>query len=127
MIPGVAVELQVAGIGLVGTALLAIGTLAGIAISSRVQRRAAEVQAVANKKDAENKLIDQLQEELVRYREANDRRATEQDARMNRLEARNDELTRQYETIRTHAHELRAHIWDEKGPPPPAWPAGAPR
>jgi len=69
---------------------------------------------------AENTLIDQLQEELRTYRDDAGRRATEQDARMNRLETNSD-------GYREHIYDLRSHIWDRKEPPPPEWPKGLPR
>lgn len=74
----------------------------------------------AAKKSGENSLIDQLQEELTAYRVEAGRRATIQDERMERLERNND-------GYRAHIYELRAHIWDQKEPPPPEWPADLPR
>lgn len=95
--------------GAIGT----VGVVVGHLVTARAQRRAVEV-------EAEDKLTDQLQEELSRYRAAADARATAAEERMNRL----DRLVDGY---RTHAHELRSHIWDEKPPPPPAWPVDLPK
>lgn len=72
------------------------------------------------KSTSENSLIDQLQEELNTYRADAGRRATLQDERLNRLERNND-------GYRAHIHDLRSHIWDQKAPPPPEWPADLPR
>lgn len=74
----------------------------------------------AAKKSGENALIDQLQEELNRYRTAADARATAQDQRMTRL----DGLVDGY---RQHAHRLHTHILEDKGPPPPPWPTNLPQ
>lgn len=114
-------------LALAGVALTAAGALVGSVLTYRVQRRASDAAAatanaavVTANASAENGLVDQLQEELAGYRVAADRRATAQDERMNRIEKQND-------GYRTYAHELRAHIWDGKTPPPPAWPTGLPQ
>lgn len=119
--------LAIALLSLLGILLTTLGAVGGHILSARAQKRAAIVQAEANKSTAENKLIDQLQEELTRYRVANDIRSTTQDQRMNDLEGRNDRLMRERDLYRDHAHELRSHIWDGKPPPPPDWPEGLPR
>lgn len=105
---------------LAGTALVVVGGVVGSILTNRVGKRAAANAAIAAQKTGENALIDQLQEELGRYRSSNDARTTEQDARMTRL----DGLVDGY---RAYIHELRAHIYDRKDPPPPAWPAHLPR
>lgn len=103
------------------TALITLGVAAigasGVWLGAILANRTAGRVA---KKTGENALIDQLQEELTRYREDAGRRATAQDERLNRLEKFND-------GYRAHIHELRSHIWDGKAPPPPEWPADLPR
>lgn len=96
-----------------GTIALVIGGGFGALLTYRATRAGA-------KKDAENKLIDQLQEELAEHRIAANARATAQDERMNRLEPLVD-------GYRDYAHELRSHIFDGNPPPPPEWPKHLPR
>lgn len=116
---------------LAGTALVVLGGTLGAILTYRVQRRAQDTEA---KKAAavveqattarENSLIDQLQEELNRYRSAADERATAQDKRMERIELENAQLRGERESYRAYAHKLRGHIYSELGPPPPEWPDG---
>ncbi|MCS4277708.1 hypothetical protein M2390_002917 [Mycetocola sp. BIGb0189] len=105
-------------------AIPATATLVGAVVAAVFNYRAASETARAEAQQASmsasDTLINQLQEELTRYREDADRRATAQDERMNRLESNSD-------GYRTYAHELRAHIFDGLGPPAPAWPDGLPR
>lgn len=96
------------------------GAYVGHVLTRRTSKEATEVQADANVKSNEQVLIDQLQEELTGHRRATDERATAQDARMNRLEEYSD-------GYRSHAHDLRSHIWDGSPPPPPPWPVGLPK
>jgi len=97
---------------LIGLAVAIVGS-GGVWLGAFSSGRAA-------KKTGENVLIDQLQEELYRYRIAADARATAQDERMTRL----DGLVDGY---RSYVHVLRAHIYDGKNPPPPEWPESLPR
>ena len=103
------------------TSLFTLGgiviTASGIWLGAILNNRTATKVAMT---DAENSLIDQLQEELKTYREDAGRRATAQDERLNRLENFND-------GYRSHIFDLRSHIWDGKPPPPPDWPADLPR
>lgn len=97
-------------------ALIGGGGIGGWIGSILAARTASDVA----KSTSENSLIDQLQEELDTYRHDASRRATAQDERLNRLEHNID-------GYRTHIYDLRSHIWDHKGPPPPEWPADLPR
>lgn len=96
------------------------GVYVGHILTRRSAHEATEAQVQASQKSAEHQMIDQLQEELKSHREEVSQRATAQDARMNRLEEYSD-------GYRSHAHELRSHIWDGKPPPPPPWPEGLPK
>lgn len=107
--------------------LLFAGAVIGHVLSARAQARAAEVQSEATKVSAEHNMIDQLQEELGRYRTVNDNRALEQDRRMNELEERNGLLTERSDQYRDLLHKHRAHIWSQLPPPPPEWPDDLPR
>lgn len=118
--------------GVVAAALTVGGVALGHILSSRVQRRATEVQAEANRRSAEHQLIDQLQEEVTRLGSELVRRGGNLDERLERVERRNDELmaelmerTQERDTLREYAHTLRGHIFDELPPPPPVWPEGA--
>lgn len=107
-----------------GTALLVAGGVVGSILTHKVAERANETAAVASAKTAENNLIDQLQEELSGYRQSNDARATEQDHRMRVLEESNAAITKERDTLRDYAHQLRSDIFDRKEPPPAEWPVG---
>ncbi|MGO2750400.1 MAG: hypothetical protein ACTIA6_10160 [Pseudoclavibacter sp.] len=87
----------------------AVGAIFGHATAARSARRA----------DAQT-LVDQLQEELATYREQQAAIRASDAERLNRLDTYVD-------GYRTHAHELRAHIWDGKEPPPPEWPSHLPK
>lgn len=109
---------------LAGTVLVVLGGTLGAVLTYRVQKRQATTAR-------ENKLIDQLQEELVRqqveltrYQTEAGLRATAQDERMERIEKENAQLRSERERYREYAHQLRGHIYDELGPPPPSWPDG---
>lgn len=114
-------------LGLLGTVLIVGGAIVGHLLSARSQKRAATVQSEATQASRENALIDQLQEELKGYRETADKRAVEQDKRMNALEERNGILIDRNDRYRDLLHKHRAHIWDALPPPPPAWPDDLPR
>lgn len=113
-------SIMIALMALGGVLLTAAGALGGSWLARRSSREATKLQAQVAQRTAEHTLIDQLQEELKGFRESAERRATAQDERMNRLEHYMDEY-------RTYAHDLRAWIFDEKPPPPPAWPEGLPK
>lgn len=110
-----------------GTVLIVGGAIVGHLLSARAQKRSARIQSEATQATRENQLIDQLQEELGRYRESTDARAIEQDRRMNALEDRNGILVERNDRYRDLLHKHRAHIWDQLPPPPPEWPADLPR
>ncbi len=111
--------------GLVGSLVAAIGGGGlGAVLTYRVQAQAAANEREKAANDHENRLIDQLQEELAEHRKAASARATAQDERMNLLEARLDAVTEERDLLRKYAHELRGHIFDGHPPPPPDWPAG---
>lgn len=116
--------LTIALLSLGGTALLASAAMLGHVLSARAQQRAADVQATASQAatqvTAQDKLIDQLQEELGPYRAA-------MDARMTELEKRNGLLVDRNDLYRDLLHKHRAHIWDQLPPPPPEWPDDLPR
>ncbi|TXK17415.1 hypothetical protein [Homoserinibacter sp. GY 40078] len=118
-------------IGLGATLLTVGGVALGHVLSSRVQRRATEVQAVANKKSNEHQMIDQLQEEVGRLSQELTRRGGNLDERLERVDRRNDQLTEELtertverDKLRQYAHDLRGHIFDGEPPPPPEWPEG---
>ena len=111
-------------LGLVGVILMVIGGAIGSSLTFKVSKRTAENTTENNKKSAENALIDQLQEELLRYRTANDERSTAQDVRMTLLEVTNQEISRERDVLRDYAHQLRSDIYNGAEPPPAAWPAG---
>jgi len=103
-------------IALIGGCALLLGTGGGAwlghILTSREQKRAALITARANKTSAEHQMIDQLQDELKRYRDATD-------LRLDRLEAEN----RGYRAfIGVQRDHMAAH-----GVPLPDWPAGLPR
>lgn len=123
-IPEKYVPLMVGALTLLGTALIVGGAVIGHVLSSRAQKRAAEIQSIAARDastaTAQDKLIDQLQEELGPYR-------TQMDARMTELEKRNGLLVDRNDAYRDLLHKHRAHIWDQLPPPPPEWPEDLPR
>lgn len=102
----------IAWLGLAGVALTAGGAVTGHLLSSRSQQAAARVAADAQKETAANQLVDQLQEELKRYRD-------QTDARLDRLEAENAGYRAFIGVQRDH---MAAH-----GIPLPEWPEGLPR
>lgn len=105
--------LVVALLTALGTALITGGAIVGHVLSSRAQRSAAQW-------TAQDRMIDQLQEELGPYRAA-------MDVRMTELEKRNGILLDRNDRYRDLLHKHRAHIWDQIGPPPPDWPDDLPR
>lgn len=120
-------DLAIALLSFGGVLLTAIGAFGGHWLTRKSSHEATKTQAESQKRSDEHLLIDQLQEELKSYRDearerahAADNRATAQDERMNRLERYSD-------GYRSHAHELRAWIFDGKQPPPPPWPEGLPK
>lgn len=117
-------------LGLLGTVLLVAGTVFGHVMSTRAQKRAARVQAEAQqaataaqvdetKVTGQDRLIDQLQEELKRYRAAND-------DRVGKLEERVQELTDENRAYRAFIGVQRDHM-AHHGVPLPPWPEGLPR
>ena len=119
--------LLIALLSLGGVALTVAGAVAGHLLSARALTRGAKVQSEANKLTNEQVMIDQLQEELTGYRAAADARAAEQDRRATVQDERMERLEHRAEGYRDYAHTLRAHIYDQLPPPPPAWPDGLPR
>lgn len=99
-------------ITIAGLILTAGGALIGHAVADRRSKREAKVDAVVAETSAQDKLIDQLQEELGRYRERTDKR-------LDSLEAEN----RGYRAfIGIQRDHMAAH-----GIPLPDWPEGLPR
>lgn len=95
-----------------GVTLTTIGGVIGHAVADRRSKREAKVDAVVADTNAQDRLIDQLQEELGRYRERTD-------ARLDHLEAEN----RGYRAfIGIQRDHMAAH-----GIPLPDWPEGLPR
>lgn len=119
--------LIIALLSLGGVALTVCGAIVGHLLSARASARTATVQTEANKRSNEQQMIDQLQEELSGYRAAADARAAEQDRRTTVQDERMERLEHRAEGYRDYAHTLRAHIYNELPPPPPAWPDGLPR
>lgn len=109
-------QVLIAAVSLAGIALTALGAIIGSAIAARAQRRVAGIAASAAsqaaKKTAEESLIDQLQEELARYRERTDQR-------LERLERENQEY-------RKFIFVQRDHML-QQGVTPPPWPDTLPR
>lgn len=98
------------------TLAVTVVTVIGVVLGHMVTSKSA-------KRTSEQQFIDQLQEELSRYRFTADARATVQNERIERIERQNKELTEERDTLRSYAHDLRGHIFDGKPPPPPTWPA----
>lgn len=100
-------------LGWVTTAIAAVLGLAGAWVGTRFQRGTPE-----------NRLIDQLQEELA----ARDKRITDLEAshadRIGRLEARQDRSEKREQILRDYISRLRRHIDTDQGPPAPDWPDG---
>lgn len=112
--------------GLVALAVAAVGaggTAFGAWLSSRGAAKAASATAAAQMKTSEDtaqdKLIDQLQEELHSYRVNNDQQIKDLFARVEKLENEN----RGY---RAFIGLQRDHM-AEHGVPLPPWPEGLPR
>lgn len=103
--------------------IAAIGLLAGSWIGHRVadrkSRRDAIAAAAATEATAADRLIDQLQEELSRYRDENDTRVLN-------LEGKVDSLTEENRGYRAFIGVQRDHM-AEHGIPLPAWPDHLPR
>lgn len=99
-------------LGVAGVILTAVGVFVGHSVADRRSKREAKVDAVVAETSAQDKLIDQLQEELGRYRDSTDKR-------LDRLEAEN----RGYRAfIGVQRDHMAAH-----GIPLPDWPDGLPR
>lgn len=115
----VIVSLVALGVAVVGGA----GTALGAWLAGRATRRAAEVTAGATVKtsedSAQDKLIDQLQEELKRYRDDNDKR-------VDRLELKVESLTEENRGYRSFIGVQRDHM-ALHNVPLPEWPEGLPR
>jgi len=115
--------LQIALLSLAGVALTALGIVLGSVITSRASRRSAEVTAAAAMEtttaQASDRLVDQLQEELGRYRDDNDRR-------VEKLEGKVDQLTEENRGYRAFIGVQRDHM-AEHGIPLPPWPEHLPR
>lgn len=109
-------EVIVAALTLSGIALTALGAVIGSVIAARAQRRVAGIAATAAseaaKKTAEESLIDQLQEELARYRVQTDQRL--------------EKLERENKAYRDFIFVQRDHMV-EHGVTPPPWPDTLPR
>lgn len=101
---------------LAGVVLTVVGGIIGAVIASRAQRRGGDIAAKAAtdaaKKSAEESLIDQLQEELTRYRQ-------QTDERLEKLELEN-------RAYRQFLFVQRDHML-EHGVTPPPWPDTLPR
>jgi parvulin-like peptidyl-prolyl isomerase len=101
---------------LAGVALSVLGGLIGSVIAARSQKSVGSIAASAaihaSKETAEQQMIDQLQEELERYRRATDQR-------LDRLEDEN-------RAYREFIFVQRDHM-TEAGIIPPPWPAQLPR
>lgn len=119
---------------LAGIVCTVLGGLGGSALTSRAQRKAAEAAAAASVQateataaaavkahddTAQDKLIDQLQEELVRYRDDSDKR-------LDRLELEVRELRAENRGYRAFIGVQRDHM-AEHGIPLPPWPDHLPR
>lgn len=109
-------EQTAAALSLAGILIAALGAIVGGVLTSRAQTKTAEIAAraasEAAKKSSEESLIDQLQEELSRYRQQTDRR-------LETLEKENLAYRRFIVLQRDH---MRAH-----GVEPPPWPDDLPR
>ncbi|QYM76927.1 hypothetical protein [Leucobacter luti] len=126
MSPTVLVAL-IGGLAIVCTAL---GGVVGAGLTSRAQKRVAEASehtaevtaaatVKATERTAQDRLIDQLQEELGRYRDDNDKR-------VDRLEQRVEDLTAENRGYRAFIGVQRDHM-AEHGIPLPPYPSDLPR
>lgn len=114
-------------IALGGMILTVLGGVVGAIITARTKDRSTSVEARKAEVDAANRMIDQLQEELVVYRAGQEQRMTTTDERMTALELRNGMLVDRADRYRDLLYKHRSHIWDGKPPPPPEWPEDLPR
>lgn len=112
-------EIIIAIMALGGVALTAMGGLAGAWLSRRSSMEATQATVKAQEDSAQDRLIDQLQEELSRYRSDNDRRVERLEAQLERLRVEN----RGY---REFIGVQRDHMAAHKIPLPP-WPEDLPR
>lgn len=111
MPPEVVAVITTAGV-VVAAALTGLGAIIGHRVADRKSKRDTEVAVVVAETSGQDKLIDQLQEELKRYRDATDKR-------LDHLEAEN----RGYRAfIGIQRDHMAAH-----GIPLPDWPEGLPR
>lgn len=117
-------------IAIIGAAGLLLGAVGGHLVSDRKSKRDARVAAAAaeaaasaaaaeTSATAQDRFIDQLQEELKRYRDENDQR-------VDRLEDRVDKLTEENQAYRSFIGIQRDHMAAHNIPLPP-WPEGLPR
>lgn len=133
----VIVALVGVGVAVVGGA----GTALGAWLAGRAQRKAAEATAAAqtnaaraaaaavvktSEDSSQDKLIDQLQEELARYRSDSDQRATTTERRVELLEEKVERLTAENAGYRAFIGVQRDHM-AEHGVPLPPWPQELPR
>ena len=109
-------QIYIGLIALAGAALALIGGIVGAVINARSQRRVGDIAARASadgaKASAEQNMIDQLQEELGRFRVATDLRLQ---ALENENRAYRDFIFFQRDHMKTH------------GVTPPPWPDTIPR
>ena len=103
-----------------GVICTALGSLIGAWWTARAKNR--DTTATAG-----NQLIDQLQEELTRHRKSQDERMTRAERRQDEMEAHSRVLVDHNNRYRDLLHKHRAHIYDQKPPPPPEWPEDLPR
>lgn len=96
-----------------------IGALIGYRVADRKSHRDAQVAVTTVEVGAQDRLIDQLQEELGRYRDDND-------ARVRRLEQKVDQLTEENRGYRALVGVQRDLMAQHSIPLPP-WPEGLPR
>ncbi|MGO2111643.1 MAG: hypothetical protein ACTH31_08525 [Pseudoclavibacter sp.] len=107
--------------------LVAVIAVGGPIMAAAAAVLTAVLQARRSTRTDTHLLVDQLQEELADYRKTSDRRSADQGVRVTRLEERLEEERARADAYRSHAHALRAHIFDQKPPPPPTWPIDLPR
>lgn len=113
------IEIATGLLALGGVALTAGGAFAGAWLVRRSSSEATQAQVKATEDSAQDKLIDQLQEELTRYRDDNDKR-------VERLENEVRELHLENRGYRAFIGVQRDHM-AEHGIPLPPWPDGLPR